>query len=474
MNKLYLECLSGISGDMFVAALLDLGADQKVLEQVLATVPAKGFQTKISRVKKAGLDVCDFDVILEQQYENHDHDMTYLFGTNQESDHHHMHTEQEKSDHHHTHIEQEKSDHHHTHIEQEMPDHHHAHNTGQEMLDHHHAHTDQEKSDHRHSHEHRGLQEVFAIIEQTSMTERARGIAKRIFTILGEAEAKAHGTTLEQVHFHEVGAIDSIVDIISAAVCFDNLQVEEVIVPVLCEGTGSIRCQHGVLPVPVPAVSYIIASHNLRLHITETKGELVTPTGAAILAAIHTMSQLPEQFTIEGIGMGAGKRAYENPSILRAMLIKEQEKYAKKDTIVKLESNIDDCTGENLGYVMGRLFEAGARDVNYMPIYMKKNRPAYQLNVICSEDDVERMEKIIFAETTTIGIRRVRMERTILERTIQEFDTNYGTVKVKVCEMEQHKRLYPEYENVVTIAKKYKEPFQEVYRKIERECYEQL
>ena len=220
-----------------------------------------------------------------------------------------------------------------------------------------------------------------------------RKIATNIFNILGKAEALAHGVSIDEVHFHEVGAVDSIVDIIAVAVCLDNLQIEEVIVPVLYEGSGFIRCQHGLIPVPVPAVSHIVANNNLKLHLTNTQGELVTPTGAAIVAAIKTNDKLPQEFSIKKIGLAAGKRTYENPSILRAMLIESKDE--NKDFVVKLESNVDDCSGEALGYVMDRLLQAGARDVHYMPVFMKKNHQAYQLNVICNEEDVIKF-KILY------------------------------------------------------------------------------
>lgn len=434
MNKLYLECFSGISGDMFVASLLDLGADKEVLLEVLGSIPVKGFRINISRVKKAGLDVCDFDVILDPSCENHDHDMQYLF-------------EEPHQEHNH------KSEHHHQG---------HCHENGE----HHHK-------EHQQSHEHRGFQDILEIIGQTAMSERAKETAVKIFTILGKAEAKAHGTTLEQVHFHEVGAVDSIVDIIAAAVCLDNLKVEEVVIPVLYEGCGSIRCQHGVLPVPVPAVANIIQANKLRLHLTDTRGELVTPTGAAIAAAIRTADRLPEQFTIQKVGIGAGKRNYEKPSLLRAMLIQNEEKN-KKDSVYKLESNIDDCTGENLGYVLNCLMEAGALDVNYMPVFMKKSRPAYQLNVIGKECDIPKLEQIIFKETTTIGIRRIRMERSILEREVRQMETSLGPVAVKVCGLEGEIRIYPEYESVTALCKRSGKSFLEVFRLVERECNEAI
>lgn len=258
MSKLYLECYSGISGDMFVASMLDLGASQKVLEEVLASLPLEGYKTEITRVKKSGLDVCDFNVVLE--HDNHDHDMDYLYG-----EHHHEH--------------------------------------------------------HHHHHEHRHLHDILHIIDHGKMTDGARELAKKIFTILGEAEAKAHGTTLDEVHFHEVGAVDSIVDIVSAAVCFDNLGIDEVYIPVIYEGTGTVNCAHGTLPIPVPAVNNIVSGHHLPMHIDTLKGELITPTGAAIASAIMTSCELSETFTIKKTGVGAGKRAYERPSLLRAMLI---------------------------------------------------------------------------------------------------------------------------------------------------------
>mgnify|MGYP000799210604 FL=1 len=363
-QTLYLECSSGISGDMTVAALLDLGADKDVLLRALNSLPVQGFEIEISRVKKAGLDACDFHVKLDKAHENHDHDMEYLHG--------------------------------------------HEHGHGHE---HEHRH-DADAAAH-HSHEHRGLPEILEIIDKAKISDQAKATAVRIFQILAGAEAKAHGVPLEQVHFHEVGAVDSIVDIVAVAVCLDNLEVTEVIVPFICEGRGTVRCQHGILPVPVPAVVNIVEAYQLPVSITQTEGELVTPTGAAIVGAVRTSGNLPRQFVIKRLGMGAGKRNYERPSLLRAMLIEQRK---EEESVYKLETNIDDCTGETLGYVMNRLLEAGARDAHFVPVYMKKNRPAYELAVICDEEKIPEMEQIIFEETTTIGIRRCRVERTVLPR----------------------------------------------------------
>ena len=420
MNQtLYLECYSGISGDMMTAALLDLGADEKVLSEALESLPIKGFRTEVTRVSKAGLDACDFHVILDRQHENHDHDMEYLHG-------------------------------------------------------HSHDHSHGDHGHHSHDHEHRGLAEILEILCRAQITDGAREKAVRIFEILAEAEAKAHGTSIEKVHFHEVGAVDSIVDITAAAVCLDNLQIDKVIIPVLCEGSGSVRCQHGVIPVPVPAVTAVTSKYSIPLHMTDVQGELVTPTGAAIAAAIRTSARLPERFVIEKTGIGAGKREYERPSLLRAMLIRETENASAGDYIYKLESNIDDCTGEALGYVMERLMKAGARDVHYTPVFMKKNRPAYQLNVICKEEDIEKLEGIIFRETTTIGIRRQKMERSVLKRQVKTVKTSLGEARIKVWFMENGLRAYAEYERVRVLCRKNGLSFQETYQRIAEECYGQI
>lgn len=314
MKSLYLECNAGISGDMLVAALLDLGADREALDAALKSIPAQGFSYNISRVSKAGVDCCDFDVILDAEHENHDHDMEFLHGAGVAAAHVHTHEE-------HTH---EEHEHHHTHVgtgehSHEEHEHHHEHDHVHEE----HTHTPHE---HHHHHEHRGLKEVIEIINGTQMSDKARALALKIFDIIAEAEGKAHAVAKENVHFHEVGAIDSIVDIVAIAVSFDSLGIDEVIVPELCEGRGTVRCQHGVLPVPVPATANIMQSFGLNVRLLPVQGEFVTPTGAAAAAALMTTDELPEQFKICAIGLGAGKRAYERPSILRALIIEPQKK----------------------------------------------------------------------------------------------------------------------------------------------------
>ncbi|WP_423894536.1 LarC family nickel insertion protein, partial [Dialister invisus] len=317
-KKLYLDCRSGISGDMFVAAMIDLGADPDALEKALDSLPADGFFVEISRVKKAGIDCCDFHVHLDDDCENHDHDMDYLYGnlTLAAGSGCSCHEESDREEHHcHCHEEGHDGE---------------AHHCCRQGKDHHHT--------------HRGLAEILPMIDACDMTETAKALARKIFRIIGEAEAKAHDLPLDEVHFHEVGALDSIVDVVAAAVTFDSLHIKEVIVPKLTEGTGTVRCRHGVMPVPVPATVNIVSAYKIPMELTGAKGEYVTPTGAAIAAAISTSHQLPPSFVIKKAGLGAGKRAYtDRSSILRAFLIQEENE--GRDKVVKLETDIDDCSG---------------------------------------------------------------------------------------------------------------------------------
>lgn len=436
-KKLYLDCGSGISGDMFVAAMIDLGADPDTLEKALDSIPADGFFVEIGRVKKSGIDCCDFHVRLDDDCENHDHDMDYLYGnlTPAAGSGCSCHEEPDREEHHcHCHEEGHDGE---------------AHHCCRQEKDHHHT--------------HRGLAEILPMIDACDMTETAKELARKIFRIIGEAEAKAHGLPLDEVHFHEVGALDSIVDVVAAAVTFDSLHIKEVIVPKLTEGTGKVRCRHGVMPVPVPATVNIVSAYKIPMELTGAKGEYVTPTGAAIAAAISTSHQLPPSFVIKKAGLGAGKRAYTDRSgILRAFLIQGEENEGR-DKVVKLETDIDDCSGEVLGYVMKKLFKAGAKDVHYAPVFMKKNRPAWELTVICGEDKAEELEQIIFTETTTIGIREYPLGRSVLDREEKEVETVYGKASVKQVSLGKMTRTYPEYDIVKKLAKKNKVPFMDVF-----------
>lgn len=480
-KTLYLETSSGISGDMFVAAMIDLGADPEALERALNSIPADGFMVEISSVKKSGIACCDFNVILDAAYENHDHDMAYLYGPapvtaaapqeeahhchcNEDEEAHHCHCREDEEAHHCHGREDEEAHHCHCHEDEEA---HHCHCHEEEEAHHCHGHGGEEPHHHHEHHHHHGrhLAEIMGIIDATDMTDSAKALAGKMFHIVAEAESLAHHMPLEEVHFHEVGAIDSIVDIIAAAVTFDSLGITDVIIPCLTEGRGTVRCQHGVLPVPVPATMNIIEAYDMPLTIMEAKGEYVTPTGAAIAAAICTTHQLPKAFRIVRTGLGAGKRDYtERTNILRAYLIEGNAMEEGKDEIVKLETDIDDSTGEALGYTIDRLMQAGALDVHYSPVYMKKNRPAWELTVICKKSRMEELEDIIFKETTTIGIREFpSVMRSILHRNQKQVETPFGIAEVKEVALPGERRFYPEYESVKAIAEKEHLPFAEVY-----------
>ncbi len=463
---LYLECYSGISGDMTVASLLDLGGDTEVMLEGLKSLNVSGYRIEIGRTKKCGIDACDFNVVLEQDYEHHhdhEHNHDYEHNHDHETEHKHIHLHEE----HHVHTHEHGHEDHHEHRHEHEIDHGHCHS---HEHDHHHEHHHESDDSHGHHHEHININDIFKIIDESKISNRAKAISRKIFRVVAESEAKAHGLGVEEVHFHEVGAVDSIVDIVAAAILIDNLKFDEIVVSELYEGRGHVKCQHGIIPVPVPAVVNIAAEHSLLLRITEARGEMITPTGAAIAAALRTMDSLPLSYTIKKTGIGAGKKDFEKANVLRTYIIEESAyEQSVKDIhhcngnkyMWVLETNIDDSTGENLSFTMEKLFESGASDVFFTPIYMKKNRPAHRLTVICKEDDIREMESVIFNNTTTIGIRRYKTERTVLKREIIVVETKYGQVKVKVSSFEGSLFYKPEYEDVKNICnitgKSYKE-----------------
>ena len=432
---LYLECNSGISGDMTVGALLDLGADRQVLENALESLGVDGYHLHFGRKVVCGLDAFDFDVHLEADGYGHSHAHTHRREDAYERVDSYEHSEVHEHCHGHKH---ERS---------------HEHEDG-----------------HSHSHTHRNLHDIYHIIDHLDSNERVKEMARTMFRIVAEAESKAHGLPVEQVHFHEVGAIDSIVDIISVAVCMDNLGVEDVVVSALSEGHGHVRCQHGVLPVPVPATANIASSYGLKLHFTDNDGEMVTPTGAAIAAALRTKDRLPASCRLLKIGMGAGNKVFKQANVLRAMLLENSQD--EDHTMWVLETNLDDCTGEMLGLTMEMLLDAGAADVWYPPIHMKKNRPAYMMSVLCRESSIEAMEEIILTQTTTIGIRRYPTERTVLERSEIQVETSYGPADVKMCAYKGRKFFYPEYESIRRICMEQGADFQTAYHQVRRKAEE--
>lgn len=415
MKNLYLECLSGVSGDMLVGSLLDLGADEKKLRQVLSQLNENEFKITIERKEVFSIDTCSFDV---------------LYG-------HRLNSKTDDSI--------------------SCPEH---------------AHNHEEEHEHIHNHGHRNLSDIFAIIDKLIVEDSVKNFAKEAFHIVAVAESQAHGLPIYKVHFHEVGAIDSIVDIISFSVLFNSLNIDNVYVSDIHEGTGTVLCQHGLLPVPVPAVINITSAYHLPLVITKLEGEMVTPTGAALIATLKPKFEAPSLKGLQKIGLGSGKSYSDRANYVRAMLI-EKEEDAIDNTVLKIETNIDDSTGEEFGYTMGILFEQGALDVYYTPIFMKKNRPAYMLSVICLREDKEKMEKVIFENTSTIGLRYCTMERSILKREAVMVKTQYGEVSCKKSFYKNLSQTEPEFESVKELSMKnhvnYKTIYNEAISQIKEE-----
>lgn len=392
MKTLYFDCFSGIAGDMAIGALLDLGLDFEYLKTELKKLPVRGYELQASRVVRANLSAMKFDVIMEG---GHDH-------------------------------------------------HHHGH-------DHH---------EHGHSHFHRKASEILAMIRESALNPNTKRIATNIFTKLAISEGRVHHIAPEDVEFHEVGAIDSIVDTIGTAIGFDALGIERFLCGPINVGAGFIHCQHGVYPVPVPATADLLK--DATIYSKYANIELVTPTGAAILAAVVERFTPLAGFAIEKIGYGAGTKQFQDfPNCVRLFLGEERSvqsvavsDVAAFDEVTVIEANIDDMTPQNFGYVAERLLESGALDVFTVPIQMKKGRPGLLLQVLSPAERTEALSRILFEETTTIGVRHHTARRRILDREIVPVETEYGTIGVKVSRLDGRVVTYtPEYEDCARIAR---------------------
>lgn len=456
MAILSLDVQRGVSGDMMVAALLDAGANFDEVKRVLQSLPLNGFSIEKKAVTKASLNMCDFTVKLE--HDNHDADMAYLhpdrYGPSLTI----------KAP-----ISAEAML---TQAAQLTPENHHTH-------DHEHS--------HGHSHTHRALSDVVALIDSSCATQAAKDLAIKVFTIIAAAEAKAHGNSPDLVHFHEVGGLDSIADILAFAVCVTDLKITQTYATHLGEGFGEVRCQHGLLPIPVPAVANICAAHKLPLVTGRCYGELVTPTGAAMLAALECHFTPAPLTTMIAVGYGAGKRTYDKPSFVRATLLQEPSadqtpdyncaSSPYRDTIVEIKSNIDDLSGELMSTLFERLKHEGAVDVSLRSIFMKKNRPGFELCVLCHEEQVKQLVTTILTETSAIGVRLSRQERYIMAREQRSFVSSLGPVTIKHCELDpelgNYSIDYVEFDSLKELAAVTGRPLKEVESIVKGELYAQ-
>jgi len=366
MSIAYFDCFAGAGGDMIVGSLLDAGADFDALVAELGKLGAEGYDLRIERVLREGLAGTKFHVDLAGPRHEHDEQA----GVRQEGD----------------------------------------------PADTHHA--------------HRNLQDILEMIDRAALAGRADERARRIFTRLAEAEAKVHDVAVDEVHFHEVGAVDSIVDIVGTCVALELLGVDRVFCSPIPIGSGTFRCAHGVMPAPAPATAELLVG--VRTAPSSIAGEITTPTAAAVLTTLAESFGPMPAMDVSAVGYGAGTREDGPvPNLLRVFVGRTDED-GNADALVEISANIDDCTGEVLGAAMEKLLAAGCADVWASPIYMKKSRPAWTIMVLCEQADVARAEQILFTETTTFGLRRRPVTRSKLRREHRTVETPYGPIRIKV------------------------------------------
>ena len=395
-RTLYLDCFAGASGDMLVGAMLDSGLDFELLRSALLKLGVEGYELSLGRVDRSGISAAKFDV--------------HLTGEPQQHGHHHNH--------------------------------------------------DHSRGEHSHGHgrqsHHRSLSEIKGIISSSNLSELVKQRAQAIFQRIGEAEAKIHDVPIETVHFHEVGAIDSIVDIVGACVAFDALKIERIISSPLHVGSGTFQCAHGTYPVPGPATAELLKG--VPIYSKDVEGELVTPTGAAIISTLAEGYGPMPMMKIEKIGYGAGTRDYPKfPNALRAIIGElEEDTDRTPGAVTIIEANIDDLNAQVFGYLMEKALSAGALDIFYTPVQMKKNRPGVLLTLLCNPPDRERMCDLIFRETTTLGVRYRNEQREILTREFVTVETEYGPIRVKVSRARDGRVMNasPEFEDCRVAAEK--------------------
>lgn len=416
MRTLYIECNMGAAGDMLMSALLELHSDPDGFVDRLNALGIPGVKVKKKIAVKCGITGTHVDVSVYGDYEDehmHSHD-------------HHDHHDHEHHEHH---------DHGHEH-------HIHGHDHSHEHHSHGHEHG------HEHHHSHTGMHEIEHIVEGFDIPENVKEDILGVYHLIAEAESRAHGREIDQIHFHEVGTMDAVADITGVCMLINELAPEKIIVSPVHVGCGQVRCAHGILPVPAPATAYIL--RDVLVYGGAVQGELCTPTGAALLKYFaNTFGSMPVM-RVKKIGYGMGAKDFETANCVRAMLGDTEE---TGDEVLELCCNIDDMTAEEMGFAEERIFEAGALDVFTVPVGMKKNRPGTLLSCICMPDDKERILGVIFRCTSTIGIRENVCKRYVLSRTEYAVETPYGIVRAKRSEGYGVKRVKTEYDDIARIAR---------------------
>jgi pyridinium-3,5-bisthiocarboxylic acid mononucleotide nickel chelatase len=428
MRIAYLDCFSGISGDMFLGALLDAGVSPQIFEDAVAALTI-GATLEISRVNRSGIQATKVDVLVNGQKDA-------------------------------------------PRLKPDAPTH--THSTGA-------AHDHGDAHGHKHSHAHeqgRALSEIKRIIGAASLTEPVKSTAIAMFEKLGAAEAKIHNLPIDRVHFHEVGAVDAMADIVCAAAGAEALGVDGFVCSPLNVGGGTVECAHGRFPVPAPATVELLKG--AAVYSSGVQAELVTPTGAAIVATLCQHFEPFPAMRIEKTGYGAGTRDFPAHANVLRITIGEvavdvadksvRSTQAQQETVCVLEANLDDLNPQVFGYVMDRLLEAGALDVFGTPVQMKKNRPGTVLSVLCKPEDAGRLAQIIFSETTTLGVRRRDETRQVLARRWETISTRFGAVRIKIASQNGSMTGYaPEYEDCRRIAAEQRVPLKMVMQEAVQE-----
>jgi len=446
MRIAYLECFSGMSGDMFLGALIDAGVSPRLLEETVAAL-GLGARLEISRVVRSGISATKVDVWVdgekdlprEEYWAKQD---VARASTPAKTQHGHSHQ--------------------HSHDNEHPHDHEHSSETEVSRAG--------VPAPHEHSHG-RGLTEIQEIIRNAAVSETAKKTAIAIFGALGAAEAKIHATSIEKVHFHEVGAVDAMVDIVCAAVGAEALGVDELVCSPLNVGGGTVQCAHGTFPVPAPATVELLKE--IPVYSSGVQAELVTPTGAAIVKVLTKRFAPFPEMKIEKSGYGAGTRDFAgHPNVVRLTVGEAASTLAAKtasETVSVLNANLDDLNPQVFGYVMDRLLEEGALDAFGVPVQMKKNRPGTLLTVLCKPADAEKLTQLLFTETTTLGVRRRDEVRQTLARRWESVRTQWGEVRIKIASMNGTVTNYaPEYEDCRRIAAEHHVPLKTVIQEATR------
>ncbi|MBQ9413026.1 MAG: nickel pincer cofactor biosynthesis protein LarC [Oscillospiraceae bacterium] len=421
MKTLYLECGMGAAGDMLTAALLELLPEPGSFLERLNGLGIPGVAYRAGKAEKCGIQCTRVTVTVDgaeeesRDADGHDHD--------HEHEHHHEHNHEHGHEHDHEH--EHEHEHHHDH------DHDHGHDHG-----------------HGHGHVHRSLRDIERLVSGLAVPERVRDDILAVYRLIAEAEGSVHGRAAEEIHFHEVGTMDAVADVTAVCLLLHELAPERIVCSPVHTGSGSVRCAHGILPVPAPATAYLL--RGIPSYGGEVRGELCTPTGAALLRHFAAGFGPQPLMRVEKIGCGGGKKDFARANCVRAML---GETAPEREQVVELRCNLDDMTPEETGFAMERLFDAGALDVFTTPVGMKKGRPGILLTVLCPERLRDEMLRALFLHTATLGVREQVCARYTLERSLETVETARGPVRVKKASGWGVTREKAEYEDLARIAR---------------------